>query len=98
MGRTLFEVSLMKKLYGGRKAENESRKKTTSFSSYSIVRLIFSVPRLMSLFREFRYLTRPEDSPSNGCFISAVPMGLRRMVAAGEREDPSWCSCMGRRG
>ena len=36
-GRTLFEVSLMKKLYGGKKAENESRKKTTSFSSYSIV-------------------------------------------------------------
>ena len=35
-GRTLFEVSLMKKLYGGKKAENESRKKTTSFSSYSI--------------------------------------------------------------
>ena len=27
----------MKKLYGGKKAENESRKKTTSFSSYSIV-------------------------------------------------------------
>ena len=26
----------MKKLYGGKKAENESRKKTTSFSSYSI--------------------------------------------------------------
>lgn len=27
----------MKKLYGGKKAENESRKKTTSFPSYSIV-------------------------------------------------------------
>ena len=88
----------MKKLYGGRKAEDESRKKTTSFSSYSIVRLIFSVPRPINSFLEFRYWKNPGDSPSNGCFISAGPMGLRRMVAAGEREDPSWCSCMGRRG
>lgn len=66
MGRILFEVSLMKKLYGGRKAENESRKKNASFSPTRLYKVTWSCRKAPP---EFRFDPSGVAHPSQHLFL-----------------------------
>lgn len=66
MGRILFEVSLMKKLYGGRKAENESGKKNASFSPTRLYKVTWSCRKAST---EFRFDPSGVAHPSQRLFL-----------------------------